>query len=116
MGRFLKALLCALLWWTPVLGQPAVPPSLCGRWTGYSSDSTYAVGPPDTLVLQQDGSYQSSGAAGRWWVDGEFFCLQTSSGETAQFYLEMRNNEYGEPMLILDGTPYVSAGHRDPWP
>lgn len=101
----MSLLLCA------TLAQGQTPQALIGRWTSSSPSGTG----DRSLLLQPDGSYEMSGYAvetdrGRWWVDGEFFYAQSSvNGVTMQHYLQITHDEYGQPMLILDGDAYVTS-------
>ena len=121
----------------PALAQKSVPVELCGKWVYYSGGSTYTGGGYSverSVTFHPDGSYlyqgessnsggngASSGAGsdrGRWWIDGEILCAQSSiTGELKRYPIELRNHpKTRDPMIVIDGDNYVTATQRDPWP
>ena len=132
LKAFFLSLLCTSLAWA----QGSVPQELCGRWTYFSGGSTYTGGGYSVeryVVLNPDGTYEYGGESsnsggngsaygssvdqGRWWIEGETLCGQSSTtGQTVQYSIELYNNKNGDPMIVIDGDAYVTATQRDPWP
>ncbi|MBS2040749.1 hypothetical protein JST97_37525 [bacterium] len=131
----MRKLLFFLLLGLQALAQGRVPIELCGQWSYFSGGGTYTGGSYSVqrwVVLNQDGTYiyhgenangggngQAYGDSedrGRWWIEGETLCTQSVSGQSYQFPIELRNNKNGDPMIVIDGDPYVTATQRAPWP
>jgi len=131
--RLVVVLLLSLCAWA----QGRVVPELCGQWTYYSGGGTYTGGSYSSqrfVVLHPNGTYEYSGESsnsggngqaygdsrdqGRWWIEGETLCAQSSvTGELSRYSLELRNHpKTGDPMIVIDGDAYVTATQRAPWP
>lgn len=111
-----------------------VPGKLCGTWGAFKSGPVYggSYHIQRTLVLKANGTYyflsetnnsgaygQASGSseeAGHWWLEGSLLWFQNHLGQTSHRQLDLQNHaRNGDPMILLDGQPYVSREKRPPW-
>ncbi len=79
----------------------------------YSSESSRSV-----KTSQVYGGTASQGAdQGTWFVQGDRIYYTSQTQGQGSYRLEKRNHpkNVGDPMIILDGEPYVTATLRAPW-
>ncbi|MBL7729397.1 MAG: hypothetical protein JNM68_17005 [Dinghuibacter sp.] len=122
-------------------GGGSIDRTMVGRWGregasggGYNSSggSNYS----EYFILNGDGTYEyygessragyggnmyggasgSGGDRGTWRVKGNTIIAVSKTQGTQYYTFEKRNNKYGDPCIVLDGTEYVSYYKKAPWP
>lgn len=116
-------------------GKGATPAELAGQWVFFANFNANNGGGSSRqkqLTLRADGSYtytaesvstNPNGAAwgdqndaGRWSVDGARITFRSNTGESRTCSLEKRNHPKNrDPMLVIDGSSFVTATQRAPW-
>lgn len=120
-------------------GGKRVAPELVGKWCYVNVNSTNSGGSSteQCITLKADGTYEyygetsrsvntnayaggtnsQSGDRGTWTYDGTRVYYTSSQGAGAGSYvLEKRNHpKNGDPMIVLDGTTYVTYYQKAPW-
>ena len=112
--------------------------SLVGKWcyinvttTGSGGSSTDAC-----IVLNEDGTYtyqsertmsasgegfsagtgSQSSDAGTWWIEGDRIYYNSQTKGQGSYQLVKRNHpKNNDPMIVLDGTAYVTFYQKPPW-
>lgn len=116
-----------------------VPQELVGKWCWISTSSTYSGGSSSQrcIVLNGNGTYtynaessssvntsefaggtaSQSGDSGTWWVEGDRIFYNSPTNGQGSYRLEKRNHpkNVNDPMIVLDGQPYVTAYNKAPW-
>lgn len=116
-----------------------VPQELVGKWCWINVNNTNSGGSSsdECIILNGDGSYQyysersmsvntpgfSGGTSsqgsdqGTWFVQGDRIFYNSASRGQGSYRLEKRNHprNVNDPMIILDGQPYVTAFQKAPW-
>ena len=113
----------------------STPAELAGQWVFYASSNANNGGGSSrqkVLTLRADGTYtylaenvstNPNGAAwgdendsGRWSADASSITFRSQDGESRSCTLEKRNHPKNrDPMLVIDGTAFVTATQRAPW-
>lgn len=113
----------------------ATPAELAGQWVFYASFNANNGGGSSrqkVLTLRADGTYtfvaenvstNPNGAAwgdqndaGRWSADASSITFRSQGGESRSCTLEKRNHPKNrDPMLVIDGSAFVTATQRAPW-
>jgi hypothetical protein len=122
----------------PSSGTRSTPVDLVGKWCwiNVNSNSSFASG--ICIALNGDGTYQytseaprtvsigtiaagtaspAAGDQGKWWVEGDrIFYSSTTQGQ-GSYKLEKKNHPRNtdDPMIVLDGQPYMTSALRQPW-
>jgi len=113
--------------------------SMVGKWcytniNSYNQGSSYSS---NCITLNADGTYVyvnesersvntsdfSGGTAGqgndagKWWVQGDRIYYNSPTKGQGSFHFEKRNHpkNTGDPMLVIEGTAYVTAYAKAPW-
>lgn len=119
----------------PVAQTGAVPAELVGKWCYLNMTSNSQTS--RCLTLNADGTYiyvaegsrsvntetlygataSQDGDQGTWWVKGDRIYYNSRSRGEGSYRLEKRNHpkNTSDPMIVLDGEPYVTATLRAPW-
>jgi hypothetical protein len=117
-------------------GGSGVRPELCGKWIWISTFAANNGGGRQTdtwIILDAKGRYRwhyehvstnPNGAAwgsedetGTWTATDNTISFKTDRGGEYTQQLVKRNypKNTGDPMIVLDGKPYVTATNRKPW-
>lgn len=117
-------------------GAGGVRQELLGQWIWISTNSLQTGGGSQSntwIVFEADGRYKwhhdsvrtaKEGAAwgsqdetGRWSATDDAITFTPDGGNAYTQRLEKRNHpkNVNDPMIVLDGQPYVTAGPRRPW-
>jgi len=120
-------------------GAKNVPQELVGKWCWISVTNTNTGGASSDrcITLNADGSYfyaaerstsvndpsfsggtsSQTSDRGTWWVQGDRIFYNSQSQGQGSYSLEKRNHpkNVGDPMIVLDGQPYVTAFQKAPW-
>ncbi|MBY0434971.1 MAG: hypothetical protein K2U26_12750 [Cyclobacteriaceae bacterium] len=83
-----------------------------GTYT-YSEESSRSVNTPDLY----GGTSSQGGDRGTWYVQGDRIYYNSQTRGTGSYRLEKRNHpkNVNDPMIVLDGEPYVTTTARAPW-
>lgn len=124
---------------TPSPGGRRVAQELVGKWCYVNVNSTNSGGSSteQCITLNADGSYEYYGESSRsvntnsyaggtnsqssdrgtWTYDGIRIYYTSSSGAgSGSYVLEKRNHpKNNDPMIVLDGTTYVTFYQKSPW-
>lgn len=116
-----------------------IAPELVGKWCYVNVNSTNSGGSSteQCITLNADGSYEYYGESSRsvstnsyaggtnsqssdrgtWTYDGTRIHYSSSSGAgSGSYVLEKRNHpKNNDPMIVLDGTTYVTFYQKSPW-
>ena len=79
----------------------------------YKSESSRSVNTPDLY-----GATSSQGGdRGTWYVQGDRIYYNSQTSGQGSYRLEKRNHpkNVNDPMIVLDGEPYVTTTNRAPW-
>jgi hypothetical protein len=120
-------------------GGRRVAQELVGKWCYVNVNSTYSGGSSteQCITLNADGSYEYYGETSRsvntnayaggtnsqssdrgtWTYDGTRIYYTSSQGAgSGSYLLEKRNHpKNNDPMIVLDGTTYVTQYQKSPW-
>lgn len=124
---------------TPSPGGRRIAQELVGKWCYVNVNSTYSGGSSSEqcITLNEDGSYEYYGESSRsvntnsysggtssqssdrgtWTYDGTRIYYTSSMGAgSGSYVLEKRNHpKNNDPMIVLDGTTYVTFYQKSPW-
>jgi len=121
-----------------------IDPSIVGKWYYYSSSSGYSGGGSSSeriLEINADGTYRyyyegsvsgkthdmygeedmfaqsaiQDNDSGTWRLQGNMLHTQSNVHGYQTYTLQKQNNQNNEPMIIIDGDPYVTYYKRAPW-
>lgn len=121
-----------------------IDPTLVGKWYYYSSSSGYSGGGSSSeriLEINADGTYRyyyegsvsgkshdmygeeemfaqsasQDNDSGSWRLQGNVLHTQSNVHGYQTFTLQKQNNQNNEPMILIDGDPYVTYYKRAPW-
>lgn len=121
---------------TPPAGRN-IPQELAGKWCWMSTSGNYSSSSSRCIVLNANGTYtyssessrsvntdafsggtaSQSADSGTWWVEGERLHYISQTQGQGSYRLEKRNHpkNVNDPMIVLDGQPYVTATLKQPW-
>lgn len=127
----------------PATIKGVIDPSLVGKWYYYSgSSSSYGASSSERVIeIFADGTYTYSyegsvnattydqygnddmyggsvsqnSDRGTWRLEGNLLHVNSQVEGNQTYRLEKRNNQNNEPMIIIDGEPYVTYYKRPPW-
>lgn len=79
----------------------------------YSSEASRSVSSPELA----GGTASQNGDRGTWFVDGDRIYYNSPTAGSGYYHLEKRNHpkNVNDPMIVLDGEPYVTTTQRPPW-
>jgi hypothetical protein len=116
-----------------------VPQELVGKWCWINVTNTNsgAVSSDRCVTLNGDGTYlyaaersmsvndpsfaggtnSQSSDRGTWWVEGDRMFYNSQSQGQGSYRLEKRNHpkNVNDPMIVLDGQPFVTQFQKAPW-
>ena len=115
-----------------------IAPEIVGTWawTDTSSTNSGGISSSTYVVLRADGSYEyhsegsisattqdfSAGTAsqssdsGSWRLEGSVLHVQSRSYGAIDYSFEKRNHpKTGDPMIVLNGQPFVTYYQKQPW-
>jgi hypothetical protein len=113
-----------------------IAPEIVGTWawidvtntnSGGISSSTYITIKPDgTYEYHSEGSISVNGGAGgtasqsgdrgTWRLEGSILHVQSQTYGVIDYRFEKRNHpKTGDPMIVIDGQPYVTYYQKAPW-
>jgi hypothetical protein len=118
----------------------AIPEELAGSWawiTNFNANNGGGRTTSKILTLNANGTYEfhaetdnsgygndfnwgawsSSNDAGTWTATDSSITFQSQGGKTTTYSLEKKNHPKNvrDPMIVLDGQPFVTYGPKDPW-
>jgi hypothetical protein len=120
-------------------GPKNIPQELAGKWCWVNVTNTNSGGSSSgqCITLNADGTYtyysersmsvndpsfaagtNSQGSdAGTWWVQGDRIFYNSQTRGQGSYSLEKRNHpkNANDPMIVLDGQPYVTQYQKMPW-
>jgi len=79
----------------------------------YASENARSVNTPEL----SGGTASQNGDKGIWYVEGDRIYYDSPTAGTGFYHLEKRNHpkNVNDPMIVLDGEPYVTTTQRQPW-
>ena len=81
-----------------------------------NGDGTYDYYSETNSSNPNGGTSSQESDAGRWSATATTLISHSNKGETRTFTLEKRNHpKNGDPMLMVDGQPFVTAYQKQPW-
>lgn len=106
--------------------------SLVGKWCYVNVSSNYSSSSEQCITVNADGTYEyyaerstsgSNGSTasqasdtGTWWVEGSRVHYRSDSQGDGSYELVKQNHpKTGDPMIVLDGTAYVTFYKKSPW-
>jgi hypothetical protein len=112
--------------------------SMVGKWcyVNVTSTNSGGISHDECFVLNADGSYQyhsersmsvntnayaggtssQRGDQGTWWVSGNMLYYNSPTQGQGSYPFEKRNHpKTGDPMIVLNGTTYVTFYNKKPW-
>jgi hypothetical protein len=120
-------------------GSQNVPQELVGKWCwvnvtstnsgGTSSDQCITLNGDGTFLYYSERSSSVNGGSfyggtnsqnsdqGTWWVQGDRIYYNSQKTGQGSYRLEKRNHpkNVNDPMIVLDGQPYVTQYQKAPW-
>ncbi len=116
-------------------GGRNVPMELVGQWCymnmtsnsqtsrciNLRADGTYVYSYEGSRSVNTEtisgGTASQSGDAGTWYVQGDRIYYNSQSAGQGSYRLEKRNHpkNVNDPMIVLDGEPFVTTTARAPW-
>lgn len=119
----------------PVSLTGAVPMELVGKWCflnmtsnsqssrciTLNADGTYSYVTESSRSVNTEtlygGTSSQGGDEGTWWVKDDRIYYNSKTRGEGSYRLEKRNHpkNTSDPMIVLDGEPYVTATLRPPW-
>lgn len=106
--------------------------SLVGKWCYVNVASNYSSSSEQCITVNANGTYEyygesstsgsngstasQSSDAGTWWVEGNRVYYNSQNQGEGSYELVKRNHpKTGDPMIVLDGTAYVTYFKKSPW-
>jgi hypothetical protein len=119
-------------------GNKKLDMSLVGKWCYVNVTSTNSGGTStdECITINADGTYSyygersmsantnafsagtssQNGDSGTWWVAGDRIYYNAQKQGQGSYQLIKRNHpKNGDPMIVLDGTAYVTYFQKSPW-
>jgi hypothetical protein len=115
----------------------SVPQELVGKWCWINVSSNNSSASSTCIVLNGDGTYlynsetsrsvntdavsggsvSQTGDQGTWWIEADRIYYNSPTQGQGSYFLEKKNHpkNVNDPMIVLDGQPYVTATVRQPW-
>ena len=123
---------------TNATGSGRVAMELVGKWCWTNVNSTNSGGSSSStcIALNANGAYEyasersmdtntnsfwagtssQTNDAGTWWVQGDrIFYNSRTRGQGSYRLQKMNHPKTGDPMIVLDGEPYVTFFQKAPW-
>lgn len=115
--------------------RKTVPQELVGKWcwvnvtSSYNAssssdacitlnaDGTYTYYAENSMSVENGGTNSQTSDRGAWWVEGNRIFYDSPSRGQGSYALEKRNHpkNTSDPMIVLDGEPFVTQIQRAPW-
>jgi hypothetical protein len=118
--------------------QGNVAQELIGKWcwTNVNTTNTGGSSSSECIVLNANGTYEYSSERsmdtntsafyagtssqgsdqGTWWVQGDKVFYNSQTRGQGSYQLQKQNHpKTGDPMILLDGEPYVTFYQKEPW-
>lgn len=106
--------------------------SLVGKWCYVNVTSNYSSGSQQCITVNANGTYEYYGESstsgsngstasqssdtGTWWVEGDRVYYNSQNQGEGSYELAKKNHpKTGDPMIVLDGTAYVTFYKKSPW-
>ncbi len=113
-------------------GGKKVDQSLVGKWCYVNVTSNYSSSAEECITINSNGTYEyyserstsgSNGSTasqnsdtGTWWIEGNrVYYRSQSQGEGSYELVKQNHPKTGDPMIVLDGTAYVTYYKKSPW-
>lgn len=119
-------------------GGGRVAPELVGKWcwTNVNSTNTGGSSSSECIVLNGNGTFEyaaersmdtntssfyagtssQSSDRGTWWVQGDRIYYNSQTRGQGSYQLQKQNHpKTGDPMIVLDGEPYVTYFQKPRW-
>ncbi|HEY0653238.1 MAG TPA: hypothetical protein VGD65_08915 [Chryseosolibacter sp.] len=107
-------------------------PTLAGKWCYVNVASNYSTSSEQCIIVNANGTYEyyaegstsgsngstasQSSDAGTWWVEGNrVYYNSQNQGEGSYELVKKNHPKTGDPMIVLDGTAYVTFYKKSPW-
>ena len=81
-----------------------------------NGDGTYSYYSERSMSASNGGTASQSSDSGTWWIEGDriFYNSQTQ-GQGSYQLVKQNHPKTGDPMIVLDGTSYVTYFQKVPW-
>lgn len=106
--------------------------TLVGKWCYVNVSSNYSTSSRQCITVNANGTYEyyaenstsgSNGStashasdAGTWWIEGNrVYYNSQNQGEGSYELVKKNHPKTGDPMIVLDGTAYVTFYKKSPW-
>jgi hypothetical protein len=95
--------------------------SQTSRCITLNADGTYTYASENSRSVNTETVYGGTASQGSdrgtWYLQGDRIYYNSQTQGQGSYRLEKRNHpkNTGDPMIVLDGEPYVTATLRDPW-
>ena len=106
--------------------------SLVGKWCYVNVTSNYSSSSQQCIIVNANGTYEYYGESstsgsngstasqssdtGTWWVEGNrVYYNSQNQGEGSYELVKKNHPKTGDPMIVLDGTAYVTFYKKSPW-
>ena len=106
--------------------------SLVGKWCYVNVASNNSSSSEQCIIVNANGTYEyyaesstsgsngstasQSSDGGTWWVEGNRVYYNSQNQGEGSYELVKRNHpKTGDPMIVLDGTAYVTFFKKSPW-
>lgn len=119
-------------------GGGRIAPELVGKWcwTNVNSTNTGGSSSSECIVLNGNGTFEyaaersmdtntssfyagtssQSSDRGTWWVQGDRIYYNSQTRGQGSYQLQKQNHpKTGDPMIVLDGEPYVTYFQKPRW-
>jgi len=123
---------------TATSGNRQLDMTIVGKWcyVNVTSTNTGGTSSDACITIHENGTYEyyaersmsantdtfSSGTAsqssdsGTWWVQGNRIFYESQTQGQGSYQLVKQNHpKTGDPMIVLDGTSYVTYFQKSPW-
>jgi hypothetical protein len=106
--------------------------TLVGKWCYVNVTSTNSASSEQCIIVNANGTYEyyaerstsgsngstasQSSDSGTWWIENNHvFYNSQSQGEGSYELIKRNHPKTGDPMIVLDGTAYVTFYKKSPW-
>lgn len=106
--------------------------TLVGKWCYVNVTSNYSSSSEQCITVNANGTYEYYGESstsgsngstasqsidtGTWWVEGNrVYYNSQNQGEGSYELVKKNHPKTGDPMIVLDGTAYVTFYKKSPW-
>ena len=113
-------------------GGKKLDKTLVGKWCYVNVAANNTTSSEQCIIVNENGTYEyyaerstsggngstasQSSDAGTWWVEGNrVFYNSQNQGEGSYELIKRNHPKTGDPMIVLDGTAYVTFYKKSPW-